>query len=232
MPPVVEKSACVPLCWLEYAAEIQNHPATNPMAEPASMIQKLSREDFGVLRGDGSAGVMHRMLTHTLGASNLPIGNEASVCISAGMMESMSAEECVFCRVVDGTVESSRVYEDDEVLAFMDIQPVTDGHLLVIPKRHAPYLADLDEQLGMAMFHSAQRLAGALRNSGLPCEGVNLFLADGEAAFQEVFHVHLHVFPRMTGDGFRIDADWRERPRAELDDAAERIRGGMGASPA
>lgn len=91
----------------------------------------------------------------------------------------MSAEECVFCRVVDGTVESSRVYEDDEVLAFMDIQPVTDGHLLVIPKRHAPDLADLDEQLGMSMFRIAQRLAAALRRSGLPCEGVNLFLADG-----------------------------------------------------
>lgn len=147
-------------------------------------------------------------------------------------MESVSAEECVFCQVVDGTVESSRVYEDDAILAFMDIQPVTDGHLLIIPKRHASYLADLDEQLGMSMFRIAQRLAAALRNSGLPCEGVNLFLADGEAAFQEVFHVHLHVFPRTTGDGFRIDADWRDRSRAELDDAAERIRGGMGASPA
>lgn len=143
----------------------------------------------------------------------------------------MSAEECVFCQVVDGTVESSRVYEDDEVLAFMDIQPVTDGHLLVIPTRHASHLADLDEQLGMSMFRIAQRLAAALRISGLPCEGVNLFLADGEAAFQEVFHVHLHVFPRTPGDGFRIDADWRERPRVELDEAAERIRGGMGASP-
>ena len=142
-------------------------------------------------------------------------------------MEPLSAEECVFCQVVDGTVESSRVYEDDEILAFMDIQPVTDGHLLVIPTRHAPRLADLDEQLGMSMFRIAQRLAAALRSSGIPCDGVNLFLADGEAAFQEVFHVHLHVFPRTTGDGFRIDADWRERPRAELDDAAERIRGAM-----
>ncbi|MBP2380524.1 HIT family protein [Brachybacterium sacelli] len=143
----------------------------------------------------------------------------------------MSADECIFCQVVAGTVESSRVYEDDEVLAFMDIQPVTDGHLLVIPKRHAPYLADLDEQLGMSMFRVGQRLAAALRNSGLPCEGVNLFLADGEVAFQEVFHVHLHVFPRTPGDGFHIEADWPERPRAELNDASERIRSGMAASP-
>lgn len=104
------------------------------------------------------------------------------------------------------------------------------GYLLVIPKRHASHLSDLDEQLGMSMFRIAQRLAVALRSSGIPCDGVNLFPADGEAAFQEVFHVHLHVFPRTTGDGFRVDAEWRERPRAELDDAAERIRGGMGAS--
>lgn len=143
----------------------------------------------------------------------------------------MSVDDCAFCRVVAGTLESSRVYEDDEVLAFMDIQPVTDGHLLVIPKRHAPHLADLDERLGMSLFRVGQRLAGALRASGLPCEGVNLFLADGEAAFQEVFHVHLHVFPRTAGDGFRIEADWRERPRAELDETAERVRAGL-ATPA
>lgn len=116
-------------------------------------------------------------------------------------------------------------------LDFMAIQPVTDGHLLVIPKRHAPYLTDLDEQLGMSMFRVGQRLAAALRPSGLPCEGVNLLLADGEVAFQEVFHVHLHVFPRTPGDGFHIDADWRQRPSAELDDASERIRSGMATWP-
>lgn len=144
----------------------------------------------------------------------------------------MSVDDCVFCRVVAGTLESSRVYEDEDVLAFMDIQPVTDGHLLVIPKRHAAYLAELDEQLGRSLFRVGQRLAAALRSSGLPCEGVNLFLADGEAALQEVLHVHLHVLPRTPGDGFRIEADWRERPRAELDEAAERVRSGLAASPA
>lgn len=167
-----------------------------------------------------------------LNSTDLPIPrNRATGRVGSGMVESMSADDCIFCRVVAGTVESSRVYEDDEVLAFMDIQPVTDGHLLVIPKRHAPYLADLDAQLGMSMFRVGQRLAAALRTSGLPCEGVNLFLADGEAAFQEIFHVHLHVFPRIPGDGFRIEADWRQRPRAELDNAAERIQNSMASSP-
>lgn len=77
------------------------------------------------------------------------------------------------------------------------------------------------------MFRTAQFLAAALSSSGIPCDGVNLFLADGEAAFKELFHVHLHVFPRTRCDGFRIDGDWRERPLAELDDAAECICGGI-----
>ncbi|NNH08825.1 HIT family protein [Cellulomonas fimi] len=137
------------------------------------------------------------------------------------------SDDCIFCGVVAGTVESSRVYEDDAVLAFMDIQPVTNGHLLVIPKAHAASLEDLDEELGATMFRAGHRLAAALRASGLPCDGVNMFLADGEAAFQEVFHVHLHVFPRTPGDGFRIDADWRVRPRAELDDSAALVRAAL-----
>ena len=77
------------------------------------------------------------------------------------------------------------------------------------------------------MFRTGHRLARALRRSGLPCEGVNMFLADGEAAFQEVFHVHLHVFPRTADDGFTIDARWRRRDRAELDASAEQVRLGI-----
>ncbi|MCL2424070.1 MAG: HIT family protein [Micrococcales bacterium] len=141
----------------------------------------------------------------------------------------MNADECVFCRIVADDLESSRVYDDQHLLAFMDNRPVTQGHLLVIPKVHAPRLADLDEKLGASMFCVAQRLAAALRTSGLPCEGVNLFLADGAAAFQEVPHVHLHVFPRTSDDSFRIEANWQSRPRTELDEAAEQVRAGLAA---
>jgi len=111
----------------------------------------------------------------------------------------------------------------------MDIQPVTVGHTLVIPKTHIPHLDDLDENLGMALFGVAHLVARALGRSDLQCEGVNLFLADGEAAFQEIFHTHIHVFPRFRGDGFRIDADWRRRQRDELDDAAVQLRRGLAA---
>jgi histidine triad (HIT) family protein len=110
----------------------------------------------------------------------------------------------------------------------MDIQPVNPGHVLIIPTRHVSSLAELDEESGAHMFRMAQRIAEAMRRSGLRCEGVNLFLADGEAAGQEVFHVHLHVLPRFTGDGFglRFGPEYGNRPdRPELDEIAESIRG-------
>jgi diadenosine tetraphosphate (Ap4A) HIT family hydrolase len=132
---------------------------------------------------------------------------------------------CVFCAIVAGTEPASVVYDDADVLAFLDINPITPGHLLVIAKRHARDLADLDEEDGARMYRVAARLTRALRASSLRCEGVNLFLADGEAAGQEVFHVHLHVFPRFTGDGFRIEADWSNLPtRSDLDATATRLR--------
>lgn len=136
----------------------------------------------------------------------------------------MTSDDCLFCGIVAGSVESSWVYEDDLVLAFMDLQPVTTGHLLVIPKAHVPYLAGLDDDIGAEVFRVGRQMAAALRASDVPCDGVNLFLADGAAAFQEVFHLHLHVFPRTPGDGFELVADWRMRPRDELDGVAARVR--------
>jgi histidine triad (HIT) family protein len=135
----------------------------------------------------------------------------------------------VFCEIVAGRAESSRVYADEHVIAFMDIQPVTTGHLLVVPRAHAEGLESLDEDLGAWLFRAGHRLARGLRRSGLPCAGVNMFLADGEAAFQEVFHVHLHVLPRNPGDGFRIDARRRQPGRSELDATAAQVRHGIGA---
>ncbi len=135
--------------------------------------------------------------------------------------------DCIFCKILDGTLEASVVYRDERCTAFLDIQPVNPGHLLVVPNVHASYLADLDADDGAQMFRVAQKLGAALRRSGVHCEGVNLFLADGEAAMQEVFHVHLHVFPRYDGDGFglRFGANYMHLPpRSELNMLAEAIR--------
>jgi histidine triad (HIT) family protein len=133
----------------------------------------------------------------------------------------------MFCDIVRGKAPASVVYADDQIVAFMDIQPVNPGHLLVVPRIHAAYLADLDEGTGGHMFQVAMILADAVRRSGVPSEGVNLFLADGRAAGQEVFHVHLHVIPRFEGDGFafRFGPDYFRRPgRAALDEIAAGIR--------
>ena len=133
--------------------------------------------------------------------------------------------DCVFCAIVAGIEPASVIYDDAEVLAFLDIAPINPGHLMVVPKRHASFLADLDEATGAWMFGMSMQLARTLRASDLRCEGVNLFLADGEAAGQEVFHVHLHVFPRFEGDSFRIEPDWSPAPsRAELDAIAAQLR--------
>ncbi|MFQ6100121.1 MAG: HIT family protein [Anaerolineae bacterium] len=140
------------------------------------------------------------------------------------------ASTCVFCDVLAGKLPSSLVFRDDLCCAFMDIRPVNPGHVLIIPTRHASSLAELDEESGAHMFRVAQRIATALRDSGLGCEGVNLFLADGAAAGQEVLHVHLHVVPRYTGDGFglRFGPHYGNQPgRAELDGIAGKIRGAL-----
>jgi histidine triad (HIT) family protein len=136
--------------------------------------------------------------------------------------------DCLFCRLVAGDEDVSVVHEAERTVVFMDIQPVVRGHMLVVSRAHAAYLADLDPDDGAAIFRSGQLAVAALRASSLRCEGVNLFLADGEAAGQEVFHVHLHVVPRYEGDGFglRLPPDYSVRPRAELDEAAESLRGG------
>ncbi|MFL6228630.1 MAG: HIT family protein [Pyrinomonadaceae bacterium] len=135
--------------------------------------------------------------------------------------------DCIFCQILTGKSEASLVYRDEVCAAFLDIQPVNPGHLLVVPQRHAAFLADLNEEEGAQMFRVARRLAAALRQSGVRCEGVNFFLADGEAAMQEVFHVHLHVFPRHAGDGFGLQfpPSYFQKPeRKELNEVAAKIK--------
>jgi diadenosine tetraphosphate (Ap4A) HIT family hydrolase len=135
--------------------------------------------------------------------------------------------ECVFCRIVDGRGEASRVAESDRAIAFLDLQPVTPGHVLVVPRAHAAHLADVDDADGAALWALARRVAAGLRAAGL-AEGVNLLLADGAVAWQTVWHVHLHVIPRRRGDGLRLLAAWTRPGRASLEATAHRVRAAVG----
>jgi diadenosine tetraphosphate (Ap4A) HIT family hydrolase len=134
----------------------------------------------------------------------------------------------VFAEILAGRSPASFVYRDDRVAAFMDLHPINSGHTLVVPLEPAAYLADLDPETGAHLFKVAQRIAAAIRSTDLRCEGVNLFLADGEDAGQEVFHVHLHVIPRFAGDGFGFvfpDGYGPPVERGILDEAAQKIKG-------
>jgi histidine triad (HIT) family protein len=135
---------------------------------------------------------------------------------------------CVFCDILAGDVPASVVHEDERTMTFLDVRPVAPGHLLVIPRRHAASLVELDPEDGAQLFRVGMRAAAALRASTLPADGVNFYLTDGEAAGQTVFHVHLHVIPRREGDGlgFEHGPEFSVRDRAELDEAAAAVREG------
>lgn len=132
---------------------------------------------------------------------------------------------CIFCKIIAGEAPATVLHEDEAVIAFMDISPLTPGHLLVVPKEHHAYLATLPGRILSHMTLIAQWLTAALRASSVQTEGINLFLADGAAAGQEIFHSHLHVVPRWTGDGFRIQANRGSIPsREELEVTAAAVR--------
>ena len=135
---------------------------------------------------------------------------------------------CPLCKIFAGEGPVSMVWQDERVAVFVPLAGVNAGHLLVVPKAHLPYMADLDDELAMQVMRVAKQMAAAIRNSGFKCEGINLFLADGEAAEQEVFHFHLHVYPRYRGDGFGFKYDPARHflmiPREEMDAIAARIR--------
>lgn len=135
---------------------------------------------------------------------------------------------CVFCAILAGEAEASFVAETDRVVAFMDLFPIGEGHALVIPRAHGVGLTDLDDEDAAQMMRLGRRIAVAQFDLGL-ADGVNLFLADGEVAGQEVFHAHLHVLPRRPGDGLHIDIERGTHPaRPELDAVAARLRSELG----
>jgi diadenosine tetraphosphate (Ap4A) HIT family hydrolase len=135
----------------------------------------------------------------------------------------MDAHECIFCEILAHREPGSFVYRDEVVAAFLTIGPINPGHLLVVPTRHAGGVGDLTGRENAAMFSTAQRLSQALRQSSISCQGINYWLADGEAAFQDVFHVHLHVIPRFPGDSFRVSFEHTTPARKELDQIAQSI---------
>jgi len=139
------------------------------------------------------------------------------------------SDSCVFCRIVDGELPSRTVYEDDDVMAFLDANPLAPGHTLVVPKGHYGRLRELSDEESAALFSAVHDLSEPIENA-VDADAANVGINDGPAAGQEVPHLHVHVVPRFEGDGGRpIHAVAGERPDLdddELDDIAAAISRG------
>jgi histidine triad (HIT) family protein len=132
--------------------------------------------------------------------------------------------ECIFCRIVAGELPATIVDEDERTIAFMDIAPATRGHALVIPRSHAPDILSVDSEDLSAVGVAAQRLTARAKER-LRADGVNLLNSCGAAAWQTVFHFHVHVIPRYDGDPLRLP--WVPAPgdAAEIAAAAQELAG-------
>jgi histidine triad (HIT) family protein len=131
---------------------------------------------------------------------------------------------CIFCRIVKGEVPCFKLFEDTDTLVFMDINPVHDGHCLVIPKAHYPNVFEITPEAMAAASRTAIRVATAV-NTAVKPDGLNLIQSNGKGAAQSVDHFHLHVLPRRMNDGLLVNWPLKPGDMAHIAEIAERIRG-------
>ncbi len=129
--------------------------------------------------------------------------------------------DCVFCAIAAGEIPSFKIYEDDLVLAYLDINPFSKGHTLVIPKEHSAGLVDTPDGTLAALIARVKKIAAHLK-SALPCDGFNILQNNGEAAGQTVMHIHFHIVPRYGKENISFVS--HEGDMAELEALSEKIR--------
>jgi len=131
----------------------------------------------------------------------------------------MNQSDCIFCKIVRKEAFAAVLYEDEDIMVFMDIKPINEGHILIIPKKHAVLVEDLEEEVFLHMVSIARKFVARIKNRIPETTAINYFIADGKDAGQEVFHVHLHVIPRKPNDGFRFifDKEYYTRLLSEVD---------------
>jgi histidine triad (HIT) family protein len=133
--------------------------------------------------------------------------------------------DCIFCKIIAGELPAEIVQEDEHTVAFMDINPWTRGHALVVPRNHSRNLYEAPEEDLLGAARAAQRLALVMRDR-LRCDGIDLLNACEPAAWQTVFHLHIHVIPRYEDDPLQLPVRPQPADQAELADVASDLRGG------
>jgi histidine triad (HIT) family protein len=136
-------------------------------------------------------------------------------------------EDCLFCGIVQGSVPSETIDSDERTVAFMDIAPATPGHALVVPRRHSADLLEIEANDLTATTLAAQRLARRMKDA-LDADGIDLINACGAAAWQTVFHFHIHVVPRYEDDPLKLPWIPEEGDKNEIAELAEKLRGKHG----
>jgi histidine triad (HIT) family protein len=136
----------------------------------------------------------------------------------------MAEEGCVFCKVLSGEIPSKSVYEDEHTMAVMDINPWTRGHAVVFPRKHAENLFEIDDDELEHVAVAAKRVAAKMRDT-LDLDGVNLLQSNGRAAWQTIFHLHVHVIPRYHDDPLELPVHPKPAEPSELAEVAKVIRG-------
>jgi histidine triad (HIT) family protein len=134
---------------------------------------------------------------------------------------------CIFCRIVAKEIPAAVVYEDEHTVAFMDAGQVNPGHVLVAAKGHAENIYELNDAQAGALLCTAARVARAIRNAYQP-QGLSVYQANGKAAWQSVFHYHMHLVPRHEGDGMTLSWPAKNPPREKLVEYAAAIRKALG----
>lgn len=134
--------------------------------------------------------------------------------------------DCVFCKMVAGQIPIVPVYEDEAVLAFLDIGPISDGHTLVIPKRHCTKIHECDPEVLSAMAVRLGRIAQAVVEA-MDADGYNVLANNGSAAGQVVEHLHFHIIPRKAGDSVLTQWPSYKYPKGRIEEIAARIRGNL-----
>ena len=129
-------------------------------------------------------------------------------------------DECIFCKIVRDEIPSVKVYEDERVLAFKDINPISPGHTLVIPKNHAENIWDIDEQDLIAVQCTSRKIALAIKKA-LKIDGIACMQLNGRAAHQEVMHYHLHLVPRKADGPPLPITSWTIKP-GDMEEIKER----------
>lgn len=138
--------------------------------------------------------------------------------------------DCIFCKIAEGEIPSRKVYEDEKVLAFLDMSQVTFGHTLVIPKEHVPTIIEYDEKLAADVFSRLPKISKAVRSFNPDIKGLNVLMNNGEVASQTVFHSHIHLLPRYSDNddfGLKWGDNSDQYSDRELDSIQNQIKNSM-----